>query len=67
VCADEGNLHLTHEHMHVVARVADERDPLLVARQVAVVVEQLRRVVAAVEEARAGRDRRYRLIMRSFC
>ena len=55
VRADEGNLHLAHEDVHVVARVADERCALLVPRHVAVVLEQLCRVVAPVEIGRAGR------------
>ena len=42
---DERDLHLAHEDVDVVARVADEREPLAVARHVAVVLEQLGRVV----------------------
>ena len=41
--------------MHVVARVADERYALVVARQVAVAGEQLRRVVTRVHVRRARR------------
>ena len=55
VRADERNLHLAHEGVHVVARITDEGDALMVPRQVAVVLEQLRRVVAAVEVRRASR------------
>ena len=53
---DEPDLHLAHEGVHVVAWVADQRDSLLVARQVAVVLEELRGVVALVEVGGAGRS-----------
>ena len=55
VRADERDLQLAHERVDVVPRVADQRDPLLVARQVAVVLEQLRRIVALVEVRRPSR------------
>ena len=44
VRADERDLHLAHEDVNVVAGVPDERKPLVVARDVAVVLEQLGRV-----------------------
>jgi hypothetical protein len=54
VGADEADLHLAHEHVHIVAGVADQGDPVLVAWHVAG-VEQLRRVVAAIEVRRTHR------------
>ena len=56
VRADEGHLHLAHERVDVVARVADQGDALLVARQVAVVLEELHGIVAPVEVGGAGRS-----------
>jgi hypothetical protein len=55
LCADEPDLHLAHEHVYVVARVADQRDSFLIARKVSVVLEQLCGIVATVEIRRAGR------------
>lgn len=53
--ADEGKLHLTHEQVHVIARIPHGRDPLLVARHVVAVgsEQQLRWVVRGVEVGRA--------------
>ena len=53
--ADERHVHLAHEDVDVVARVSHERDSLLIARQVAPVLEQLRRVLAPVQIGRADR------------
>ena len=53
--ADERDLQLAHEHVRVVARIADQRQALVVARDVAVALEQLRRVVAPVQVRRADR------------
>ena len=56
MCAlDERDLHLTHEDVHVVARVAHEREAFAVARDVAVVLEQLGWIVALEQIRRAAR------------
>jgi hypothetical protein len=53
VGGDERDMHLAHEHVDVVARVADQRDPFLIARHVPVGLEQLRGVIPLVEVRRA--------------
>ncbi len=55
VGTDEADLHLAHEHVHVVSRVADEGDAVLVAWHVAVMLQQLRGVVAAIQVRRTNR------------
>jgi hypothetical protein len=55
VGADERQLHLTHEDVGVVARVAEEGDAFLIARDIPVVLEQLCGVLAAIEIRRAHR------------
>lgn len=47
VRADERNLHLAPEHVHVVARIPDQRDALVVAWNVAVVLKERSRVARA--------------------
>jgi hypothetical protein len=55
--ADERHLHLAHEQMHVVARIAYEGDALLVAGHVVAsgAEKQLRRVVLRVQVGRSDR------------
>jgi hypothetical protein len=55
VQAQEGHLHLAHEQVDVVARIAEERDALRVAGHVPAVHQELARVVAVVEVRAAGR------------
>jgi hypothetical protein len=55
VGADERDLHLAHEHVRVVPGIADQPDALLVAWDVAVVLEQLRRIAAAEQVRRPDR------------
>ena len=55
VRANERELHLAHEDVHVVARVAHEREAFAVARDVAVVLEQLGGIVALEQIRRAAR------------
>ena len=55
VRADQAVVQLGDEDVHVVARVAEQRGALRVARHVAVAAQQLRRVARVVEEGRADR------------
>jgi hypothetical protein len=56
---DVGNLELAHEQVDVVARIADQRNPLVVARDVVAALpqEQLGGIVPLVEVGRADRAR----------
>ena len=48
VRSDKRNLHLTHEDVRVVARVADKGGALLIAGNVVAGFKQLRRITALV-------------------
>ena len=58
VSLEHGEMQLRHQHVRIVARIADNRDALCVSLQVCSVQtkQELRRVVALVEEWMAGRS-----------
>ena len=58
VSLEHGEMQLRHQHVRIVARVADNRDALCVSLQVCSVhtKQELRRVVTLVEERMAGRS-----------
>jgi hypothetical protein len=49
MCADERDLHLTHENVRVVAGIDDNGDAFLISGDVATVFKQLRWVIPAVQ------------------
>ena len=55
VRADQAVVQLGDEDVHVVARIAEQRRALRVARHVAIAVEQLRGIARVIEEGRAHR------------